>query len=395
MYFLIIFFAVIFIAALITIDNDLRLLKQKQYQAAIDHSRFLRLMELILNKYLVWRFWKKVIPVALLVILALTGITYLYIRYALPKIPPVPEIVINHQDSSLLRRGEYLAEHVSICVDCHSPRDINYFSWPNVKGQKGAGGPFLSQKLGYTFPGESFTPNITPANLGNWSDGELYRLLTTGIDKDGNTINHAMPFQNFSHLDPSDAKAIIAYIRTLPAIKNTPAGVTKINFFHSLYNRTISREVKPIYVDSLKTAIDSGHYLVTIASCNDCHTPKKWLEINDTTRLLSGGVEFPLPTGGFVHSANLTPDESGLQTWTEEVFVKKFKSMRDSGAIYKVAANSFNTLMPWSDYDGMTERDLKAIYAYLRSIKPVYNPVVRYTKKSLKKVKAGDQTGDN
>jgi mono/diheme cytochrome c family protein len=394
MYFLIIFIAVIVIAALITIDSDLRLLKQKQYQAAIDHSRFLRFMELILNKYLVWRFWKKVIPVALLVILALTGIAYFYIRYALPKIPPVPEIVINHEDSGLLKRGEYLAEHVAICVDCHSPREINYFSWPNVRGQKGAGGPFLSQKLGYTFPGESFTPNITPANLGSWSDGELYRLLTTGIDKNGNTINHAMPFQNFSHLDPADAKAIIAYIRTLPSIKNTPAGVTKINFFHSLYNRTISRKVKPIYVDSLKTAIDSGHYLVTIASCNDCHTPKKWLEINDTARLLSGGVEFPLPTGGFVHSANLTPDESGLQTWTEDAFVKKFRSMRDSGAIYKVAPNSFNTLMPWSDYDGMTDKDLKAIYAYLRSLEPVYNPVVRYTRKSLGKVKAGDQTGD-
>jgi hypothetical protein len=91
MYFLIIVFAVIVIAALITIDNDLRLLKQKQYQAAIDHSRFLRFMELILNKYLVWRFWKKAIPVALLVILALAGIGYFYIRYALPKVPPVPE----------------------------------------------------------------------------------------------------------------------------------------------------------------------------------------------------------------------------------------------------------------------------------------------------------------
>jgi mono/diheme cytochrome c family protein len=395
MYALIIFFAIIFFAGLITIDRDLRLLKQKQFQAAINHSRFLRFMELILNKYLVWRFWKKVIPVALLVIVVLSGITYLYIRYGLPKIPPVPEIAINHQDSSLLRHGEYLAEHVAICVDCHSPRDITYFSWPNIKDQKGAGGPFLSQKLGYTFPGESFTPNITPANLGSWSDGELYRLLTTGIDKDGNTINHAMPFENFSHLDPADAKAIIAYIRTLPPIKNNPAGVTKINFFHSLYNRTISRAVQPIYVDSLKTAIDSGHYLVTIASCNDCHTPKKWLEIDDTARLLSGGLEFPLPTGGFVHSANLTPDESGLQTWTADAFVKKFKSMRDSGAIYKVAPNSFNTLMPWSDYDGMTENDLKAIYAYLRSIKPVYNPVVHYTKKSLKNVKAGDQTGDN
>jgi mono/diheme cytochrome c family protein len=395
MYFLLIFFVIIFFAALITINDDLRFLKQKQFQAAIDNSRFLRLMELIFNKYLVWRFWKKILPVALLIILVLTGITYLYIRYTLPKIPPVPEIVIDHKDSSLLKRGEYLAEHVAICVDCHSPRNVNYFSWPFVEDQKGAGGPFLSQKLGYTFPGESFTPNITPANLGSWSDGALYRLLTTGIDNNGKTINHAMPFQNFSHLDPSDAKAIIAYIRTLPAIKNTPAGITQINFFHGLYNRIISRDVKPIYLDSLKTAIDSGHYLVTIASCNDCHTPKKWLEINDTNRLLSGGLEFPLPTGGFVHSANLTPDESGLGAWTEATFIKKFKSYRDSGAIYKVSPNSYNSLMPWSDYDAMTEMDLKAIFAYLKSIRPVYNPVVVFTRESLKKLKARDRMDDN
>jgi mono/diheme cytochrome c family protein len=395
MYFLLIFFVIVFFAALVTIRNDLQFLKQKQFQAAIDHSRFLRLMEYIFGTYFIWRFWKKLIPVALLIIFVLSGLAYSFIRYTLPKIPPVPEIAIDHRDSSLLKRGEYLAEHVSICVDCHSPRDVNYFSWPFVENQKGAGGPFLSQKLGYTFPGESFTPNITPANLGSWGDGEVYRLLTTGIDKDGKTINHAMPFQNFSHLDPTDAKAIIAYIRTLPAIKNEPAGITKINFFHSLYNRTISREVKPIYLDSLKTAIDSGHYLVTIASCNDCHTPKKWLEINDTSRLLSGGLEFPLPTGGFVHSANLTPDESGLQSWTEATFIKKFKSYQDSGAIYKVSPGSYNSLMPWSDYDAMTEKDLKAIYAYLRSIKPVYNPVVKFTSKSLKKLKTSDPTDDN
>ncbi|MDP9041733.1 MAG: cytochrome c [Bacteroidota bacterium] len=395
MYFLFIFVAIIILAAFITIDNDLKFLKQKQFHSAIEHSRFLRMMDLVFNKYFVWNVWKKILPATLLIFLILAGIAYLYIRYTLPRIPPVSPIAIDHHDSSLLKRGEYLAEHVAVCIDCHSPRDVNYFSWPNVKGQKGAGGPFLSQKHGNTFPGESFTPNITPANLGSWSDGEIYRLLTTGIDDEGKTINHAMPFQNLSHLDTGDAKAIIAYIRTLPSIKNDPAGITQINFFHSLYNRTISRDVKPIYLENLKTAVDSGHYLVTIASCNDCHTPKKWLEINDTTRLLSGGVEFPLPTGGFVHSANLTPDESGLAAWTEATFVKKFKSYQDSGAIYKVSPNSFNSLMPWSDYDSMTEKDLKSIYAYLKSIKPVYNPVVIYTKKSLRKIKTDGQPDDN
>jgi len=395
MYILNIVIVIVVIAAFITIDNDLRILKQKQFHSAIEHSRFMRLMDVIFNEFFEWRVWKKILPVILLVGVFFTGGTYLYIRYTLPKIPPVENIVIDYNDTALLKRGEYLVEHVAICVDCHSPRDITYFSWPIVPGQKGAGGPFLSQKLGYTFPGESFTPNITPAHLGSWTDGELYRVLTTGIDRHGRTINHAMPFKNFAQADPTDIKAMIAYIRTLTPIKNKKAGTTTINFFHSLYNRTIPRDVKPIYLAKLKTAIDSGHYLVTIASCNDCHTPKKWLEINDNSRMLSGGIEFPLPTGGFVHSANLTPDESGLEAWTEAAFINKFKSYRDSGAIYKTTPNAFNSLMPWSTYRYMTDHDLHTIYAYLRSIKPVYNPVVKFTKQSVAKLKAHDQTDDN
>jgi hypothetical protein len=93
--YLLILYVIIFFAALITIRNDLRFLKQKQFQAAIDHSRFMRVMEFIFNKYLVCRFWKRIIPVTLLIFLVLAGITYLFISYALPKIPPVPEIVIN------------------------------------------------------------------------------------------------------------------------------------------------------------------------------------------------------------------------------------------------------------------------------------------------------------
>ena len=170
MYFLIILFLIIFFAALITIRNDLRFLKQEQFQEAIDHSRFLRLMELIFNKYLVWRFWKKILPVVLLIFLVLTGITYSYIRYALPKIPPVPEIVIDHQDSNLLKRGEYLAEHVSLCVDCHSPRNVNYFSWPFVRTRKRRGDLFFPKNLDIPFPVKVLHPILRPLT---WATGAM------------------------------------------------------------------------------------------------------------------------------------------------------------------------------------------------------------------------------
>jgi len=369
----------ILIVVLVVLDQDLQVLKEKRMHDAIKHSRFMRAVDWIFNNFFEWKRWKKILPVAFSVLLIVLLGAFLIIRYTKPGIPPLAKITINHKDSTLFNRGKYLATTVAICTDCHSQRDPNYFSWPVVEGQEGSGGPFLSRKAGYDFPGESFTPNITPANIGKWSDAELYRTITTGIKPDGSTLYHAMPFWAFANADPEDIKAIIVYLRTLKPINNQTAGITKVDLLPSLRSRLISRKADPVYLKNLKTAIDSGKYLVNIASCTDCHTPNKWADFKNEDLYLSGGVEFPMPTGGFVHSANLTPDESGLGVWSEDAFLAKFKSYRDSGAIFKVEPNKLNSIMPWFAYSNMTDQDLKSIYAYLMSLKPVYNPVVKFT----------------
>lgn len=381
---LIITLSVFIILALVYIDIIMRALKSKNYyKSVMEHSIVLRIMDKTFNQFFEWRLWKKIIPITFFSIIFLSTATYLYIQFALPKVPPVPQITIDHKDSKLLERGEYLVEAVVICTDCHSPRDVNYYSWPVIKGKEGAGGPFLSQKDGYIFPGESFTPNITPANLGNWTDGEIYRLLTTGIRKDGSTVYHAMPYKAFSKADPNDLKAIIAYLRTLKPIHNEPAGKTEINFPERVFTRTISRKVEPTNLSKLQTDVEQGEYLVTLAACKDCHTPKKWLDMFDEKRAFSGGIQFPMPTGGFVYSANLTPDESGLKDWSEEAFVNRFKSYRDSTAIHKIEPNSANSLMPWFAYRNMKDEDLRKIFAYLKTLKPIYNPVTKFSVESL------------
>lgn len=371
------------ISAVITIKRDLRVLKENDLHHIIRYSRFLHLADKLFNNYFQWQRVRKPLFIFLAAMPIIAAGAAFFIRYALPVVKPAPDIVIDHKDSSLIKRGKYLAGSVAMCIDCHSPRNIQFFSWPVITEQKGAGAPFLSKKQGAPiFPGESFAPNITPEGIGDWTDGELYRLLTTGIDKQGNTINHVMPFDRFSKADPEDLKAIIAYIRTLKPLQKKEIGNTRVEFLHDLYNRTLSRKVAPVYLKDLKNAIDSGRYLVNIASCSDCHTPKKWVEVDNHALDFSGGVQFPLPTGGFVHSANLTPDDSGLGNWSEETFVNKFKSFNNNDATYKIEHNSLNTLMPWSSYVNMTDRDLKSIYAYLRTLKPVYNPVIKFTKTS-------------
>jgi len=72
----------------------------------------------IFNKFLVWKIWKKICGFHAAGFVA-DGVTIIYIRYALPNIPPVPDIAIDHHDSTLLN-GEIPGEHVAICIDCHS-----------------------------------------------------------------------------------------------------------------------------------------------------------------------------------------------------------------------------------------------------------------------------------
>ncbi len=151
------------------------------------------------------------------------------------------------------------------------------------------------------------------------------------------------------------------------------------------------------------TPVERGKYLVTITGCNDCHTPKvpgpNGAPAPDTTRLLSGhpqGLAYPSWTPadmeqrnaaafagqmltawaggwGVSFASNLTPDkETGMGEWTEDAFIKALRTGKHQGQ-----ANGRDILppMPWPYYRSATDADLKAMWAYLRSIPPVKNQV--------------------
>jgi hypothetical protein len=168
--------------------------------------------------------------------------------------------------------------------------------------------------------------------------------------------------------------------------------------YGSLFVSFIGCEQKP---DPVK----HGEYLVTIGGCNDCHTP--WLPpsspdgmpIPDSTRLLSGHPEnLPYPTWtpadmqernaialygpmataaagpwGVSFAANLTPDnETGMGEWTEQAFIQAMRTGRHQG---QPSARMILPPMPWPGIAKMTDEDLKAVWAYLRSIPAVKNQV--------------------
>jgi hypothetical protein len=144
--------------------------------------------------------------------------------------------------------------------------------------------------------------------------------------------------------------------------------------------------------------IERGKYLVTVGGCNDCHTPLKMGAKGpepDFSRMLSGHPEsFPIAAGtkpvseqwmmtaaasgtafsgpwGVSFAANLTPDQNtGLGIWTEDMFMKTVRTGRHMGVSREILPP-----MPWFNVGAMTDEDLKAVYAFLRSIRPVHNRV--------------------
>ncbi|WP_181306645.1 hypothetical protein [Rufibacter sp. XAAS-G3-1] len=158
-------------------------------------------------------------------------------------------------------------------------------------------------------PGTFYVANITPAGIGDWTDGEIFRAITTGVSKEGQALFSIMPHPYYGQVAQEDIEAVITYLRTLPAIENkVPA--SEVDFPMNFILNTIPQKAHLQPVPSKTDPVLYGKYLIT-AACADCHTMKENGQ-NILAMEFAGGMEFPIPTGGRVQSANLTPDKTGL-----------------------------------------------------------------------------------
>lgn len=320
----------------------------------------------------------KIIGIILLVVIVLIAAAFIYFNASYPKVSPAKQITVNATPERIAR-GAYLAEHVALCIDCHSERDFKKFAGPLIPGSFGKGGElFGKENMG--LPGNLWAKNITPAGIGNWTDGELLRMFTQGVASDNRAIFPFMPYPNYNHMSQEDAYSIIAYIRSLKPIENKVPD-SELDFPLSMIVKTMPISTyTPAPEPGKNDPTAYGKYVITMASCTECHTPRDEKGEPLPGMLFAGGIPFGMPSG-MVRSANLTPDlETGIGKWTKEDFIKRFKSMdNDSARNVPVAPDQFNTPMPWLQYAGMTEEDLGAIYDYLRTQKPVHNLVIKYT----------------
>ena len=293
-----------------------------------------------------------------------------------------PDLQVS-DDPALVARGEYLAKHVAICVECHSTRDWSHYGGPATPGTEGGGGDSFVEI--YKLPPDVSmpAPNISPTGLGDWTDGEIHRAITGGLDKDGGMIFVSMPFNQYRRMGPADLESVVAYLRSMtPVERELPERDLKYAMVRDIGNifpaKPVLRKTTPQPGDD-----DYGAYLVTLASCRWCHTPTDAGGWPIAGRDYSGGTGFavPPPGGGTVYAPNITPDVStGIGSWTKEVFIARFRGTTPE-AVRKsaIAPGTFNTLMAWPAYSGMTEEDLGAIYDHLMSRRPIRNPLPRWT----------------
>lgn len=114
-----------------------------------------------------------------------------------------------------------------------------------------------------------------------------------------------------------------------------------------------------------------GKYLVSVAGCNDCHTPGYFFGKPDNSRFLGGSeVGFEIPGAGIFHGPNLTPDkETGLGSWSDAQIVTALTTGK------RPDGRELAGVMPWRAFANFTQADLSAIVAYLRTLPPVHNKV--------------------
>lgn len=262
---------------------------------------------------------------------------------------------VNAQDKTLLARGTYLMNSIVACGNCHVQR-----------GEKGQ--PLMEKGLsgGMVFdeePFKAYAPNITPdaeTGIGRWTDAQLAKAIREGIRPDGTVIGPPMPIIFYRGMADDDLKAIIAYLRAQPAVKNkVPKSEYRIPLPPSY-----GPEVKKVVAPSRKDTLKYGAYLAGPAGhCLDCHTP--WVKgVPDLTKAGAGGNPFRGPWGVAV-SRNLTPHEQGLKGWSDAEIARAIREgVRKDGTPLKPP-------MAYGWYKNIRDEDMKPLVAYLRSLKPL------------------------
>lgn len=264
------------------------------------------------------------------------------------------------QEDTLLERGTYLVQGIVACGNCHTPKNAD---GSPVAGMELAGN-FTIEEPGFT----AYAANITPdkeTGIGTWSDDEIVHAIREGIRPDGSIIGPPMPSLFYRDISDRDARAIVAYLRTVPAVKN--------EIQKSEYNIPLPPAWGPPVGEvpeiSKNDASAYANYVTnTLGHCMECHTPmtetgQLMMErMGEGGRVFSGIFGVDLTTV----SSNVTSHElAGIGAWSDAEIGRAIRTGigRDGRELAHAMAFDY--------YENISDEDLSAIVTFLRSLKPL------------------------
>ena len=309
------------------------------------------------------RSWKKFAGITVLVIITLIVVSITLTIGWRPFIGAKKRALTDRKFEATpqrLARGKYLVDGVMGCFGCHTDQDWSKPGAPPVAGKEGSGHVWSDQEMPWLV-----APNITPdkeTGAGNWSDDTMARAIREGIGHDGRALFPMMPYPDYRQMSDEDLASVIAYVRTVPAVRNQLA-TTKMPFPLNFFMQNMPQPIDvAVPVPDQSTPVARGTYLVKMGACADCHTPQEKGQPLPGMDF-AGGFLIHEPKGNVV-SANITPAASGIGYYNDTSFVQAMR-------IGKVGARPLHASMPWYFYGKMTDDDLKSVFAFLQTVKPV------------------------
>ena len=256
--------------------------------------------------------------------------------------------------TQVLLRGEYLAR-AGDCVACHTE--------PN-------GRPFAGGRAMPTPFGNLYVPNITPddeTGIGQWSADEFYRMMHTGVGRDGTLLYPAMPFASYTKVTREDCDAIYAYLMSVQPVRqrNRPH---ELRFPYNQRDLLVGwralyfKEGEYVPEPAQSAQWNRGAYLVQgLGHCAMCHTAVNALGGSSESKAFEGGM---IPNQNWYAPSLTSNREAGLGNWTIKQIVDLLQvGISDRGTVYGPMAE-----VVYNSLQYMTDEDAEAMAVYLKAL---------------------------
>jgi mono/diheme cytochrome c family protein len=255
-----------------------------------------------------------------------------------------------------VERGSYLVNGILTCGNCHTPRGPGGVV---LVEKQLSGGPQTWDEPTFKVKGSNITPD-RETGIGTWSEADIKTLLLTGHRPNGAQIAPIMPYAFYQVFTPGDLEAVVAYLRSVAPVRNV---VEAPSYKAALHVDAFPGADKPMAETDLRDPVKRGFYLATIGHCMQCHSPVV-NDHHDFQNLGKGEQVFRGPFGEST-SRNITSDrEKGLGAWSDAEIKRAIAQGISRGG------SRLKPPMGFAWYATMTDGDLDAIVAYLRTVPP-------------------------